>query len=473
MAGVSTTHPEYDKFAPVWQRCDDVVAGQRVIHAAGQRYLPMLKDESLDEYRARIARSDFFNATWRTISGLVGMAFRKEPRVSVPAAIEPYLDDIDLAGTTAYSLAKGLVEDVLEYGRLGLLVDHPAMPEGVTTITKAVAERLGLRPSVKVYSPHSIINWKVGRVGNSSVLVQVVLRETALIDNDEFERVEEVRYRVLDLDPAGNYRQRLFRKNDRGEDEQLGGDIYPMMNGAPLDRIPFQIIGANGFEVECDEPPLIDLVDKNVAHYQINADYRHGLHFTGLPTLFLAGVHMNEGEKFYIGSQAAITSPDPNAKGMFIEFGGQGLGAIEKALARLEMQMALLGARMIADETAQAETLGATQIKRAGENSVLSSIVLSCSRAMEWALGLVAQWSGAQGEVVYQINRDFLPALMTAQELTALIGAVQAGELSSRELFDLLQRGDLIDGQKTYEEHQEEVESVPTLPRPDMGGIAA
>jgi hypothetical protein len=109
--------------------------------------------------------------------------------------------------------------------------------------------------------------------------------------------------------------------------------------------------------------------------------------------------------------------------------------------------MALLGARMIADETKQAvETLGATQIKRQGENSVLAKIVQSVSEALEWALTVFAQWDGASGTVKYQINRDFMPAPMDGRELMALVSAVQAGALSDREFFDLMQRGDVVDG---------------------------
>jgi hypothetical protein len=93
-----------------------------------------------------------------------------------------------------------------------------------------------------------------------------------------------------------------------------------------------------------DEPPLIDLIDKNVAHYQVNSDLRHGAHFTALPTLFLAGIDADStgnAPKILIGGSAAITSPHPEARGEYIEFQGQGLGALEKMLDRMERQMAI------------------------------------------------------------------------------------------------------------------------------------
>lgn len=472
--GVRTLNPKYEELTPLWQRCSNVVDGQSAMQSAGERYLPKLKEESPDDYAARLKRADYFNATWRTIAGLSGMAFRKPPSVTVPTAIEPHLADIDMAGCSLDEMAKDLVEDALEYGVFGLMVDFPEMPVNVSAITVATSERLGLRPTIKYYDIESVINWRHARVNNRWQLVMVVLKEEADIAADQFAHDCEDRYRVLDLIPnaqgAMTYRQRVFRINEKGKDEQVGDDIFPMMNNKPLSEIPFRIVG------ELEEPPLIDLVDANIAHYQVNADYRHGLHYTGLPTLFLAGVQMGEGEKIYIGGSGAITSTDPQAKGMYIEFTGQGLSETREALRALEQRMAVLGARMIADERKTVETFGATQIKRSGENSILASLVQEVSNAIEWALGVFAAWAGVSGEIKYEINRDFNPADLGAQELTALLGAVQAGELSSGEFFSLLQRHDIVDPGKTFEEHQGEVETQgpprPSAP-PTTGALAA
>lgn len=472
--GVRATHREYDEHIELWERCSDAVDGQRAIHKGGPKYLPNLTNETHADYKARVCRSDYFNGTWRTISGLVGMAFRKDPSVSVPAAIEPYLKNIDLAGKDMTTVAKLLVEDVLEYGRIGVLVDHPPMPDNVTAMTVAIGEALGMRPALKTYEAESIINWRYTTIGNVTVLSMVVLKEEAEVAGEtEFDWTYEDRYRVLDLDEAGLYRQRVFRINDRGEDELVGEPVYPVMRGQKMTFVPFFIIGVNGIQTECDEPPLIDLVDANIAHYQVNSDYRHGLHFTGLPTLFLAGIQ--DDAPLYIGSTQAITTPVPEARGEYIEFSGQGLGAVEKALASLERRMAILGARMISDETKQVETLGATQIKRAGENSILAAIVIAVSDVIERALTVMAEWVGASGEVVYQINREFTPVAMDAQQLTALVAAWQSGAVSEAELFELLQRGDVIDGAKSLEEHQAEtdVSVAPVRPAGAVGSMAA
>jgi hypothetical protein len=139
--------------------------------------------------------------------------------------------------------------------------------------------------------------------------------------------------------------------------------------------------------------------------------------------------------------------------------------------------MAMAGARAIMDETKQVETLGATQIKRNGENSALSNVAITVSASIEWALGVMAEWSGqATAKIEYQLNRIFLPTMMDAQTLGGLIAANQAGKLSDEELFDLLQRGDLIDSEKKFPEHQAQVEvqnPSPARPTPKPGEAVA
>jgi hypothetical protein len=76
------------------------------------------------------------------------------------------------------------------------------------------------------------------------------------------------------------------------------------------------------------DPPILDLVNLNLAHYLINADYQHGCHFTGLPTPVVSGYEAKENEKLYIGSAVAWVFPNPEAKATYLEFTGQGLGAL-------------------------------------------------------------------------------------------------------------------------------------------------
>lgn len=458
MLQIDKHHKDFDTYSPKWKRCRDAMAGQDAVHTAQEAYLPKLKDQDPLDYASYVKRAGFYNATWRTVSGLLGMMFRKPPKIEMPAQMESYAFDIDMAGTSLDTFARKTALEILGVGRVGIMVDHPAAE--VQAMSVKVAEEQGLRPMLKIYKCETIINWKYERIRNYWMLSQVRLEETVEEPDGEFAVKEVKQWRVLDLDESGNYRQRVYRKVDgKGEFEQIGGDIYPLMGGKPLDFIPFYIVGTDGVDSQLDEPPLIDLIDVNLAHYRTNADYEHGCHFTGLPTLFLSGISPTETgmPSFYIGSEKAILAPDPNAKGMFIEFTGQGLGALRDNLDHKEQQMAVLGARMLFAEKRAVEAAETASIHRAGENSVLASLAQAVSEALEKALTVFAKWSGTPAEIVYQLNRDYNPAMLDAPQLTALLKTVQAGEMSSEEFFVLLQRADIIDSEKSFEEHQEQV----------------
>lgn len=479
MSGVATEHPEYTKRLPQWIRCRDAIAGQDAVHAKGITYLPKLNDQSDPDYDAYKKRALFYNATKRTVSGLVGMLFRKPPNKEAPESLDAVLEDVDLCGKPFDVFAQKVAEECISVGRVGVLVDYPKRPEN-TVVTLKVAEEMNLRPTMKIYETETIINWRFESIANVWTLVMVVLQEEHEIPEDEFSHKSETRWRVLDLF-EGFYRVRLFRKNERGDDELVGQPEFPQQNNAAMRSIPFFVMTPAGVSFEIKEPPLIDLVNVNLSHYKTTADYEHGCHFTALPTLFLAGyqapVVANGAAppKIYLGSQEAITQSNKDATAKFIEFSGLGLTSIEKNLDRKESQMAILGARMLAPEKKQAETATTSAIHRAGEGSVLSAISIAVSIGLGKALTIFADWAGAAQKCVYKLNRDFLPLNIDGTTLTSYVQAWQAGAINEEEFFDLLQRGDIVDADLTIEDHKsgEFQEPIEAKKLPGKPGVPA
>jgi hypothetical protein len=62
------------------------------------------------------------------------------------------------------------------------------------------------------------------------------------------------------------------------------------------------------------------------------ADLEHGAHFTGLPTPIITGHNLGEDETFSIGSTTAWVLPNEYTDVKYLEFTGQGLGALESRL---------------------------------------------------------------------------------------------------------------------------------------------
>src|ERR1051325_11202430 len=123
---VNSTHADYDDNLDAWQRIRDVLAGDRAIKRAGAKYVARLDSQSDDEFRSYVERGFFYNATARTVSGYVGMIFRRDPVLQLPEksvalhpALKAFLNRVDLLGTTLDSYAKNVITDGISLGRAG------------------------------------------------------------------------------------------------------------------------------------------------------------------------------------------------------------------------------------------------------------------------------------------------------------------------------------------------------------------
>src|SRR5690606_39611377 len=110
-------HPDYIRSAPLWRKVRDACAGEDAIKAAGELYLPDPSSDRADPHARRrygryLERAVYFNATGRTLQGLVGVAFANWPRMVVP---EKYLlDDVDGSGVSLVNQAQMVLADVMQ-----------------------------------------------------------------------------------------------------------------------------------------------------------------------------------------------------------------------------------------------------------------------------------------------------------------------------------------------------------------------
>ena len=409
-----------------------------------------IRDRSEAEYRAYAERAAFFNATGRTLDALTGLIFAKDPQFTLPPAIELFANDITLAGDNLREFSEQVVEQQTAVGRVGIMVDYPDnIPPGLTV---AAAEALNIRPFMRLYKAESILNWRTSIVTGAKVLTMVVLEEQHDVAINEFTTEQVTRYRVLDLTPEG-YRVRIMTV-----DGEVMAETYPTMQGRPMRFIPFIILGANSCTAEVQKPPLLDLVDANIAHYRNSADYEHGLHFTGLPTPYVAGVQLEDGQTLSLGSKTAWVFPDPSAKADFLEFKGQGLSTIREAMKDKESRMAALGARFLSDDRRTGEAFQTLQLRTSGERSSLSSIARAASDALERALNWIAMWVGAPQDATFRLNTDFLGGQMQPQMLQQFVAAYQAGAMPLSVLFANLKNGELIGPDIDFETYQAQLE---------------
>jgi hypothetical protein len=435
----------------------DVLAGEDAIKAGGERYVPRLNSQTDKEYTDYVARGLFYNATSRTLAGYLGMIFRRPPAVNVPKdagigeVFSAFLDDVDLLGTTLLSYARHLATEVLATGRGGSLVDWQDGKED--------------RAVVRFYSAENILNWRVARVNGRMQPTLIVLRECQPRDTgDEFEGEEEQQLLVLRLDQVGDdwtYRTERWRQVTKEGSEtewMLADTLTPMRKGKPLGAIPFVFHGPTHSRADVERSPIEDIVVANLDHFRINVEFKHGMHFTALPTAWVSG--FDKATDLRIGSTTAWVTETTGAAAGFLEFKGEGLQTFERALDRDERLLAVLGSRLLESQKRVSESAEALALRQGGEASILANLATSLSSSLTDVLRWVYWWhtsvpdvSDVEEETIcVKLNTDFETAHMTGKDVAAMVAAWQAGAISQDTMLFQFRQGELLPPGRTTEE---------------------
>src|SRR5512138_921126 len=357
---IAYVRDEVTEMLPRWETIRECLEGQDAVKASdlatiadeeADRYLPKpnatdLTSANTERYRQYIERACWYPVTGRTHRGMVGQTFQKEPVLEVPRGLEALLDDVDGAGVSLLSQAEKADGYILDYGRAGLLVDYPKTEDG-RGATVAQLQEGNIRPTIVLYEPWQIINWRTAKVGARNVLTMVVLAETYEEDLDGFAVDSGEQWRVLKLDEGG-YTVEVYRDGESGAKVKFGDTVTPTdRSGKRLQEIPFVFLGAENNDTAIDLPPLGELVDLNIAHYRNSADYEESVFICGQPTPWAAGLTQAWVDKYFkngvpIGSRATIPLPVGGACGL-LQAAPNPLP--REAMQDKERQMVAIGAR--------------------------------------------------------------------------------------------------------------------------------
>lgn len=468
---VDTTHENYDKFIRSWRFVRDAIDGDSAIKAGGELYVPKLSGQTPEEYKAYIGRPYFEGYTQRVADGLTGLLFSKTPKVEAPKQLMELDKNFDLNGSTLTDYAQEIASEVLEVGRVGALVDMGR-------------DENQNRPYATLYSTENIINWKHENINNQNTLTMVVLTETEKTWISQFDVENTTIYRVLLLNAdkkskIRKYEQHIYRPKQDDNNKVTSYDVeilIPLMNGKPLTYIPFVSITPEKLTIEPCKPPLIDVARVNVAHFKLNVDYYHGMHFTALPTPYGTGTRQGargaggQETPFHIGSTEFTWLLEPQAKLSFLEFEGKGLETLENEKSKLIDSMVVLGSNMLQGDKNTAEAENTVAMRSAGQNATLISTADTISRGITKVLEIMAEWMGVSGEISYKLNTDYNLTQMSSALLKELISGRTLGEIPRKVLFDTLKDGEIIKEDVTYEDYenmlQEEAPVVAISPIP-------
>lgn len=429
----------------------DLFGGPGRVRRKTTKYLPKAPAEDQQNYNVRLQRSVFFNFFGKTIKGLCGFIFRKDPDIGddVPPQIKEHCENIDLAGTHVDVFLYEMLQDGMTAGHSAILVDYPNTGGRPMTLL----DEQGLRPYWVPIKKDNILSWRTVIEDGRTILSQIVLLEMTYVPDGPFGEKEQKRYRMLWRVNTGKaivVGFQLLEINEKNVVVEVDAGLYKNQVEIPIAEVPTS--GRRGmFE---SDPPLVDLAFLNVAHYQQWSDYATSMHMTCVPILFTAGFDLedDDGEDIIVGANMALNSENPAGKAEYVSHNGAALGQCKLALDDLKNDMASLGIAMLSNQKRVAETAEAKRIGKSDTDSALSVTARGLQDGVERALGFHAKYMGLDSGGSIKINRDFENLQMQSDMLIAFVQAVKDAGLPPMLFLEQMQEGGLIAPDKDLDE---------------------
>lgn len=376
----STTSFAYDVMLPRWKKIDTVLGGTEAMRAAGKAFTPQHPAESDDAFLERLHRNVLFNMTEITLDFLVGEPFSDpvEKSEDLPEELMPLLDDVDLQGNNIDVFARNWFRNGVAKGFGAVLVEFPRTNE-MPDRTVADDLREMVRPYWVQIPPENIIFASATKVDGREVLTHVRLREE-VVEQVGFAEVSQVRIRVFDLVDAGQpvaipsqllnnglqdvdvstvddsgvaivaftqakvqvsiYKEDVTKQED-SEERWVLEDVFFM----DINRIPLAVFYAERDGLLLAKPPLLDLADLNIAHWQSSSDQIMVLTVARFPILASSG--SIDDQKVTVGPHNWLNVKDPQGRWYYVEHTGASIESGRKDLADREAQMSEYGAQFL------------------------------------------------------------------------------------------------------------------------------
>lgn len=478
MPNVGFIRPEIKAKLPAYEMIQDCIEGETQVKYRKAKYLPIpnptdLSPENAERYKAYLERAQFFNVAQQTLAGLAGQPFLREAVVELPQLLAPVAVDATGSGVSLIQLAKKATRHVLGFGRSGIFTDYPVTETGAS---RAQIESGEVRPTLKLYEPWKIINWRTTQRGSRILLCLVVLEEETVTSDDGFEIKLGKQWRVLSLENNNIYKVEVYKK-ENADYKVVEGPFYPSdASGKNLTEIPFSFIGSENNDVEVDLPPLYDLASVNISHYRNSADYEEACFILGQPTPVFSGLteewvnNVLKG-KVVFGSRSGIPLPT-DASATLLQASANTM--VKEAMEAKERQMVALGAKLVEQRQVQ-RTATEASIENTSETSTLVSSAKNVSEAFKNALEWCAVFVGETKEIKFELPTDFDLSKMTPEERKQVIAEWQNNAITFSEMRAALKKGGIakLDEKEAIDEMvKEEWLATPWTPQTAAARLA-
>lgn len=435
--------PVYRAQKPKWDFVADMFEGRSSwfsyssTHANGRisdpikafKYLPLEAEEPDGEYAKRLSRSYFVRKFREAIEHFSGFLSSFVVTEDAHPSIIEYIDDVDLQGNSLEVFLRAADIKALRDEHCFILVDFPRRP---VEISNALEEReYRLRPYLVLIDVRDVLNWELAP--DNRTLLQVTIREKIQEKVGRYGVEVKTRYRVL---TRGRFE--LYEIED--------GALVLVDEGlTSLDFIPLELYSLtnNDGNPWLGEPPLYDLAELNLKHYQKCSEKDEAMHKCNMAVLQVTEISPNpRGENepepmVRIGPNTCLWNVDAR----FVEPSGSAIAATQADIQHLEMEM----------DRRTLSFLSGSEIQRtATEVSAFSAPVqanlASMARAKQSNVQrLFRNWAAylnpikASGSII--VDQKILQAAIDSAMLGVLLQMRGASEISRKTFLTLLKHG--------------------------------
>jgi len=426
---------------PYWSRMQAVTNGTDFIRFYAPTYLPREPREPEDAYETRVQRSVLSPYTVRLIDNAAGLILRRPITIDGDDFWQTWSENVDGLGSSLNEFARRALISALTYGHSGILVDFP-QDSGVTTLFQE--RQLGRRPYFNHMDAPDIWGWRQESQLPSSPLTQVRLHEWATVPEGEYGQRRVERIRVIRPDSYEVYqRQADSYGYESGVTTSDQNEFTGLVESGPLpfNQVPFVPMYTNRMGMLTSTPPLIDIANLNITHYQRQADLIHALHIAAMPILVLEGWDDAE-EATAVGvNYGLITTPGNQV--YYVNADAGAFDAQQEELRQLEMQMSHLGISKLLGQKYVAESADAKRIDQAQANSVLSIISMELESALQNSYNFAARYLGIEPPTI-SLDRDFDFYRLLGQDISVIGQLRTEGALTNETYLKILKSGEII-----------------------------
>ena len=404
---------------PHWGLIETLLGGTYKIRKGHRKFLPQEPRELDESYDNRLQRSVLAPYYLRLERMLSGMLTRKPVRLDdVSDVIREQLFDVDLQGNDLQTWLFATSRQCIRYGHVGVLVDAPA------------ASQNG-RPYWVSYTPRDILGWRSEIKDGKQELTQLRLSEKIVVPDGLYGEKQVEQVRVL---TPGAFE--IHQKDQKG-------DFVVVDEGrTSLSEIPFSVAYSNRMGVLESVPPLADIAELNLQHYQVQSDLSNQLHISAVPMLALFGFPA-AAEEISAGPGEALALPE-GAAAQYIEPAGNSYDAQFRRLEQIAAQINELGLAAVLGAKLVGETAEAKRIDRSQGDSTMMVVAQQMQDLIDNSLRFHADYMQERNPGSSLVNRDFMGTRLEPQEIQALLQLYTAGTITQETLLLQLEAGEVL-----------------------------